>query len=136
EGLGGGVSAIDYDKDGWPDLFFSQAGDSPLSPTPAYLTKQLFRSIRGSSFVAVERQAYIGDLGYGQGTGVSDIDQDGLDDLLIANLGHIHWYRNQGDGTFESVSLPQATATAIWNSAIQAADLNGDSLPDIVQCAY
>lgn len=136
EGLGGGVSAIDYDKDGWPDLFFSQAGDSPLSPTPAYLPKQLFRSIRGSSFVAVERQAYIGDLGYGQGTGVSDIDQDGLDDLLIANLGHIHWYRNQGDGTFESVSLPQATAPAIWNSAIQAADLNGDSLPDIVQCAY
>jgi tetratricopeptide (TPR) repeat protein len=136
EGLGGGVSAIDYDKDGWPDLFFSQAGDSPLSPTPNYLPKQLFRSIRGSSFVAIEGQAHVADLGYGQGTGVSDIDQDGLDDLLIANLGHIHWYRNQGDGTFENVSLPQATVPAIWNSAIQAADLNGDSLPDIVQCAY
>jgi tetratricopeptide (TPR) repeat protein len=136
EGLGGGVSAIDYDKDGWPDLFFSQAGDSPLSPTPNYLPKQLFRSIQGARFTAVEQQAHVGDLGYGQGTGVSDIDQDGLDDLLIANLGHIHWYRNQGDGTFESVWLPQAPPAAIWNSAIQAADLNGDSLPDIVQCAY
>ncbi|MEK0426147.1 MAG: hypothetical protein RJB11_2238 [Planctomycetota bacterium] len=136
EGLGGGVSAIDYDKDGWPDLFFSQAGDSPLSPKPAYLPKQLFRSIGGASFTAVELQAHVGDLGYGQGTGVSDIDQDGLDDLLIANLGHIHWYRNQGDGTFESFWLPQAAPPAIWNSAIQAADLNGDSLPDIVQCAY
>jgi tetratricopeptide (TPR) repeat protein len=136
EGLGGGVSAIDYDRDGWPDLFYSQAGDSPLSPTPEYLPKQLFRSSQGLRFTPVERQAYIADVGYGQGTGVADIDQDGLDDLLIANIGQIHWYRNQGDGTFESVPLPQATAPSIWNSAIQAADLNGDSLPDIVQCAY
>lgn len=136
EGLGGGVSAIDFDKDGWPDLFYSQAGDSPLSPTPDYLPKQLYRSIQGQRFVAVENQASLADRGYGQGTGVADIDQDGLDDLLVANIGQIHWYRNQGDGTFENVPLPQAQAPAIWNSAIQAADLNGDSLPDIVQCAY
>jgi tetratricopeptide (TPR) repeat protein len=136
EGLGGGVSAIDYDRDGWPDLFYSQAGDSPLSPTPEYLPKQLFRSSQGLRFTPVERHANIADVGYGQGTGVADIDQDGFDDLLIANIGQIHWYRNQGDGTFESVPLPQPTAPSIWNSAIQAADLNGDSLPDIVQCAY
>lgn len=136
EGLGGGVSAIDYDRDGWPDLFYSQAGDSPLNGNPEYLSKQLFRSTQGTRFSKVEQQACVGDLGYGQGTGVADIDQDGFDDLLIANLGQIHWYRNQGDGTFENAPLPQAAAPSIWNSAIQAADLNGDSLPDIVQCAY
>lgn len=136
EGLGGGVSAIDFDKDGWPDLFYSQAGDTPLSPTPDYQPKQLYRSLSGKRFVPVETQAFVADRGYGQGTGVADIDQDGLDDLLVANLGQILWYRNQGDGTFENVPLPQADAPSIWNSAIQAADLNGDSLPDIVQCAY
>lgn len=136
EGLGGGVSAIDYDKDGWPDLFYSQAGDSPLSQPPRYLPKQLFRSIQSDRFTAVEQQACIGDLGYGQGTAVADLDQDGFDDLLAADLGEIKWFRNQGDGTFQHMDLPQATGTAIWNSAIQAADLNGDSLPDIVQCAY
>jgi len=136
EGLGGGVSAIDFDKDGWPDLFYSQAGDTPVSPTPEYLPKQLYRSVQGKQFIAVEAQAFLADRGYGQGTGVADIDQDGQDDLLVANLGQIRWYRNQGDGTFENVPLPQADAPSIWNSAIQAADLNGDSLPDIVQCAY
>ena len=136
EGLGGGVSAIDYDKDGWPDLFYSQAGDSPLSQPPRYLPKQLFRSIQSDRFIAVEQQACLGDLGYGQGTGVADLDQDGFDDLLAADIGEIKWFRNQGDGTFQQMDLPQATSSAIWNSAIQAADLNGDSLPDIVQCAY
>jgi len=136
EGLGGGVSTIDYDKDGWPDLFYSQAGDSPLSQPPRYLPKQLFRSIQSDRFIPVEQQACIGDLGYGQGTAVADLDQDGFDDLLTADIGEIKWFRNQGDGTFQRMDLPQATGTAIWNSAIQAADLNGDSLPDIVQCAY
>lgn len=136
EGLGGGVSAIDYDKDGWPDLFYSQAGDSPLSQPPRYLPKQLFRSIQSDRFIPVEQQACVGDLGYGQGTAVADLDQDGFDDLLTADIGEIKWFRNQGDGTFQRMDLPQATGTAIWNSAIQAADLNGDSLPDIVQCAY
>ena len=136
EGLGGGVSAIDYDKDGWPDLFYSQAGDSPLSQPPRYLPKQLFRSIQSDRFIAVEQQACVGDLGYGQGTAVADLDQDGFDDLLAADIGEIKWFRNQGDGTFQQMDLPQATSSAIWNSAIQAADLNGDSLPDIVQCAY
>ena len=136
EGLGGGVSAIDYDKDGWPDLFYSQAGDSPLSQPPRYLPKQLFRSIQSDRFIAVEQQACVGDLGYGQGTAVADLDQDGFDDLLAADIGEIKWFRNQGDGTFQQMDLLQATSSAIWNSAIQAADLNGDSLPDIVQCAY
>ena len=136
EGLGGGVSAIDYDRDGWPDLFYSQAGDSPLSQPPKYLPKQLFRSTQGVRFTAVEHLACVGDLGYGQGTAVADLDQDGFDDLLLADIGEIKCYRNQGDGTFQRIELPQATAPSIWNSAIQAADLNGDSLPDIVQCAY
>lgn len=136
EGLGGGVSSIDYDRDGWPDLFYSQAGDSPLSPTPTYLPKQLFRALHGTAFQAVESPACIADRGYGQGTGVADLDQDGFDDILVANIGNIRWYRNQGDGTFENMPLPQAPPPAIWNSAIQAADLNGDTLPDIVQCAY
>ena len=170
EGIGGGVSALDYDRDGWPDLYYSQAGQSPkpkspklqspnpLSPNPQtqglqsiqepdratsdpatmFLPKQLYRSHRGARFVAVESSAKVADLGYGQGTGVADLDQDGFDDLLIANIGSIRWYRNQGDGTFELAPLADlpSSPSGIWNSAIQAADLNGDTLPDIVQCEY
>lgn len=132
EGIGGGVSALDYDRDGWPDLYYSQAGQAP------YDTKQLYRSEGAKQFRPVEMLARVADRGYGQGTGVADLDQDGFDDLLVANVGVTCWYRNQGDGTFEAMELPQPAASenSIWNSAIQAADLNGDNLPDIVQCVY
>jgi tetratricopeptide (TPR) repeat protein len=136
EGLGGGVSAIDYDRDGWVDLFFSQAGDNPMKPAPAYQPKSLYRSLRSQRFVDIAGEAWVAHRGFGQGTGVADIDQDGFDDLLVADLGQISCFLNLGDGTFESIPLPQAPAPAHWNSSIQAADLNGDSLPDIVQGAY
>ena len=136
EGLGGGVSAIDYDRDGWVDLFFSQAGDNPMNPSPVYQPKCLYRSFRSRRFVDIAGVAWVAHRGFGQGTGVADIDQDGFDDLLVADLGRISCFRNQGDGTFESIHLPQAPAPAHWNSSIQAADLNGDSLPDIVQGEY
>ena len=136
EGLGGGVSAIDYDRDGWVDLYFSQAGDNPMKASPAYQPKSLYRSIRSQRFVEIAGEAGVAHRGFGQGTGVSDIDQDGFDDLLVADLGQISCFRNQGDGTFEAIPLPQAPAPASWNSSIQAADLNGDSLPDIVQGSY
>lgn len=136
EGLGGGVSAMDMDRDGWPDLFFSQAGDNPIQPSPKFLPKRLYRSRSGRSFVDVAANAYVASLGFGQGTGIADIDQDGFDDLLVAEIGGIRHFRNQGDGTFESVPIPQAPPPAYWNSSIQAADLNGDSLPDIVQGEY
>lgn len=136
EGLGGGVSAFDYDRDGWPDLFYSQAGDVPTAATPEYLPKQLYRSIGGKRFAEMANAAQLADLGYGQGTGVADIDQDGFHDLLVAELGAIKCFRNQGDGTFEQTPILQAPATSYWNSAIQAADINGDGLPDVIQCIY
>ena len=136
EGIGGGVSAIDYDRDGWIDFFFSQAGDNPLKPNPNYQPKSLYRSLRSERFEEVASLASVAGRGFGQGTGVADMDQDGFDDLLVADMGRISYFRNQGDGTFESVSLLQAPAPAYWNSSIQAADLNGDSLPDIVQGEY
>ena len=136
EGIGGGVSAIDYDRDGWPDLFHSQAGDSVLKEKPAFAAKELHRSFAGKRFQNMAEVAFLADRGYGQGTGIADLDQDGFSDVLIADIGEIKWYRNQGDGTFEKMQLPQASAPALWNSSIQAADINGDALPDIIQGAY
>ena len=136
EGVGGGVNALDYDKDGWPDLYFSQAGGSPLDDDPKYTPKTLFRSIGGKRFVEVAGLANTADVGYGQGIGVSDMDQDGFPDLLVANLGVSRIYRNNGDGTFEVSEVPQEDKNSLWNSSIHAADLNGDSLPDLIDASY
>ncbi len=136
EAMGGGVTVIDYDRDGWCDFYFSDAGDMPTKDRPKYLPKKLFRSIRAKSFEEVAAVSRSVDFGYGQGVGTADLDQDGFADLLVANLGEISCYRNQGDGTFERMSLPQAPVPSYWNSGIQAADINGDGLPDIIQCVY
>ncbi len=136
EGLGGGVSVLDFDRDGWPDLFYAQAGDAALKADAKYLPTQLYRSMASHGFNEIAAQARVADLGFGQGVGVADLDQDGFSDLLLAHIGGIRWYLNLGDGTFEEMPLPQASRPAHWNSSIQAADLNGDTYPDIVQCAY
>ena len=136
EGIGGGVNALDYDKDGWPDLYFSQAGGSALDENPLYKPKTLFRSLAGKQFQEVAQLANAADVGYGQGLGVSDLDQDGFPDLLVANLGVSRIYRNQGDGTFEVSLVPQEDANSLWNSSIHAADINGDSLPDLISASY
>ena len=136
EGVGGGVSAIDYDKDGWPDLYFSEAGGSPLDASPRYKPKPLFRSLGGKAFQEVASLAKAGDVGYGQGIGVADVDQDGFPDLLVANLGVSRIYRNNGDGTFSCSEIPQDDTKSLWNSSIHAADLNGDSLPDLIPASY
>mgnify|MGYP003337445219 FL=1 len=135
EGSGGGVTVINYDKDGWPDLFFSEAGGSPLDSTP-YQSKTFFRSIGGKRFQESARSAEVADIGFGQGVGTADIDQDGFPDLLVANLGVSRIFRNMGDGTFEYQVIPQDDPESVWNSSIHAADVNGDGLPDLLDASY
>lgn len=136
EGVGGGVTAIDYDRDGWVDLYFSQAGDSPVKPSPAYKPKRLFRSLASKQFVETTSSACVVDFGYGQSVGTADLDQDGFSDLMVANVGRIECYRNMGDGTFERMEMPQAPIESKWNSSLQAADLNGDTIPDVFHGVY
>ena len=136
EGVGGGVNAFDYDRDGWPDLSFAQAGDSPAVANPRYKPKSLYRSLGGSAFRDVAISAGVADVGYGQGIGVADIDQDGFGDLLIANLGVSRIYRNNGDGTFQYMQIPQVDPLSQWNSSLHAADINGDNLPDLLDSSY
>ncbi|MEI8212736.1 MAG: FG-GAP-like repeat-containing protein [Planctomycetota bacterium] len=136
EGIGGGVCALDYDRDGWPDLSFSQGGESPVQSHPKYLPKALYRSFAGKEFADVAMLAGVADVGYGQGMGVADLDQDGFPDLLVANVGVSRMYRNNGDGTFEYQTIVQPDNQSLWNSSIHAADINGDHLPDLIDASY
>jgi len=136
EGVGGGATIIDYDRDGWPDIAFSQAGDSPIQSNPKYEPKTLYRSLAGVAFKETSHLAGLADSGYGQGMGVCDIDQDGFADILIANLGESRIYRNNGDGTFQYMVVPQSDQQSLWNSSIHAADINGDGLPDLLASSY
>ena len=103
--LGGGVGVLDFDRDGWPDLFFPQGCAWPpdgnnRNRTDKQHSDRLFRNVLGTAAVDVTALARLEDADYGQGVAVGDWDNDGFPDLYVANLGVNRLYRNQGDGTF------------------------------------
>ena len=94
---------IDYDNDGWIDIFLVNgttldAGDSPQH------SNRLLRNNRDGTFTDVTRQAGLTRYGWGQGVCVGDYDNDGYDDLFVTYWGQNVLYHNNGDGTFTDVT--------------------------------
>ncbi|MEO8493527.1 MAG: FG-GAP-like repeat-containing protein [Planctomycetota bacterium] len=135
---GGGVGALDYDLDGWPDLYLTQGGPLPSrqeSPPHDYRDR-LFRGYDGERFVDTTVVSCLDNKLYSQGLAVGDFDADGFPDLYVANIGTNTLYRNNGDGTFQDVSAGSGTQGHVWTSSCLLADLNGDALPDIYAVNY
>lgn len=132
EQFGGGIAAFDYDRNGRPDLYFTQGGADPKidSTKPNMLMRNL-----GDRF-SVANRSQTGDCGYGQGVTSGDWNQDGFPDLVIGNFGVNVLYINNGDGTFAKASLDGQWLSPLWTTSIAMADVSGDGLPDIVETNY
>ena len=138
ETTGGGVGVIDYDGDGWPDLYLTQGGQDPSTSNRATtdLTDRIFRNHVGERFENVTIQARLGDPDFSQGVSVGDYNSDGFPDLYVANLGQNRLYVNQGDGTFEDVTDKAGVRDSQWTTSCLMADLNGDGFPDLYDVNY
>jgi tetratricopeptide (TPR) repeat protein len=131
---GGGIGIIDMDLDGWPDVYFTQAG-GPAFDNNGSEANQMFRNLGGQSFRSVAVASGCDDKGYGQGAAVADINQDGFPDLLVANIGVNVLLMNNGDGSFSRRALP-TNGDGQWTTSIACGDLNGDHLPEIIEVNY
>ena len=129
---GGGIGVIDFDLDGWPDVYCSQAGGDAFGIS-ASKSNQLFRNLAATRFAEVSDGANAGDAGYGQGVAAADLNQDGFVDLVIANIGTNTVLINNGDGSFARRELAGAED---WTTSIACGDLDGDHLPEIVAINY
>ena len=140
ESTGGGVGVIDFDLDGWPDLFLTQGVEWPLGAdrpvsSGQYLDR-LFRN-RSDRFEDVTiLSCPSGEVGYGQGCSVGDFDNDGFPDLYVANIGANQLVQNNGDGTFSDVSRSASIEGEAWTTSCLIADLNGDGNPDLFDVNY
>ncbi|MGV3485500.1 MAG: FG-GAP-like repeat-containing protein [Planctomycetaceae bacterium] len=133
--LGCGGGSIDYDLDGWPDIYLTAAGGTP--PNSDSNPNALFRNL-GGSFVEVAAPSGCDDRGFGQGISVGDVNADGFDDLLVLNYGLNRMLINNGDGTFVDASerwLADQDAT-MWSTSAAIADLDGDAIADAVITNY
>lgn len=132
---GGGIGVIDIDLDGWPDLCFAQGGGDAFDPSGS-LPNRLFRNLEAQRFIDVTESSGVGDRGYSQGITVTDINQDGFPDLLVANIGPNTLFLNNGDGTFDARSFAIEGKPDQWTMSIACGDLSGDALPEIVEINY
>ena len=102
EVVGAGVAFIDYDNDGWMDLFVLSG--NRIEGDAAGATNRLYRNNRDGSFTDVTAKAGLTRTGWASAVTVGDYDNDGFDDLFITYYGHNVLYRNNGDGTFSNVT--------------------------------
>jgi tetratricopeptide (TPR) repeat protein len=140
ESTGGGIGVLDYDRDGWPDFYFTQGQEWPRgadrpAPTGTY-RDVLFRN-QVNGFVDVTRSAaFLSDMDYGQGCSCGDFNNDGFPDLYVANVGANRLYQNQGDGTFLDITLQAGIDDSAWTTSCLILDLNADGNPDLYDVNY
>ena len=103
ETLGPGVAFIDYDNDGWPDIFLVNGADWP-GHNQKHSTPKLYHNNHDGTFTDVTHKAGLDIELYGLGVAVGDYDNDGFDDLFITALGQSRLFHNNGNGTFTDVT--------------------------------
>jgi len=135
ETFGSGVAWIDYDNDGWIDLYFANGADLARGkPSPG---NALFKNLGNGKFVDVTAKA--GVAGHGQfstGVTVGDYDNDGFLDIYVTGYGSNQLFHNNGDGTFTDVTAKAAVAGGGWCSSAAWLDYNKDGWLDLFVVHY
>ena len=103
ETMGPGVAFIDYDNDGWPDIFIVNGMDWP-GHVSKHSTPKLYHNNHDGTFTDVTHKAGLDVEMYGMGVAVGDYDNDGYDDLFVTAVGQSHLFHNNGNGTFTDVT--------------------------------
>jgi enediyne biosynthesis protein E4 len=139
ETMSGGVGLLDFDRDGWMDVYVVQGGTFPPTPGDAEVGDRLFRNRRDGTFEDVTVPSGISALarGYGHGVAVGDFDNDGDPDLFVSRWRSYSLYRNRGDGTFEDVTSQIGLGgDRDWPTSAAWADLDNDGDLDLYVCHY
>jgi hypothetical protein len=141
EMMGGGVGLLDYDGDGWLDVYAVQGGtlSNQSTPTPSAQRDRLFHNRGDGTFQDATASAGLAAMqgGYGHGVAVGDYDNDGWPDLFITRWRSYALYRNRGDGTFADVTAMAGLAgNRDWPTSAAFADLDGDGDLDLYVCHY
>ncbi len=108
ESVGGGAAFLDYDQDGFMDIFVCNGtwveGFSNTKPKESNLHNHLYKNLQNGTFKEVSREAGVDGPLYSMGITVGDVDNDGFPDIFLSNYGTNTLYHNKGDGTFKDIA--------------------------------
>ncbi len=135
ETFGSGLAWIDYDNDGWIDLFFANGADMLHGkPSPG---NALYRNLGNGKFVDVSAKAGIAGSGrFSTGVTVGDYDNDGFLDVYVTGYGGNQLFHNNGDGTFSDVTAKAGVAGSGWSSSAAWLDYDRDGWLDLFVVRY
>ncbi|MFP5229479.1 MAG: CRTAC1 family protein [Acidobacteriota bacterium] len=131
ETTGAGCAFLDYDNDGWMDIYLVNSGKCDFYDPKPPLRNALYRNNRDGTFTDVTEKAGVGGGGYGQGIAVGDYNGDGFPDLYVTQYGRSILYRNNGDGTFTDVTEAAGVAAPGWSSSAVWFDYDNDGRLDL-----
>jgi enediyne biosynthesis protein E4 len=137
ESMGGGVALIDYDRDGWPDIYFTNSQSVEMARAGTKAKSALYHNNHDGTFTDVSTKAGVSTPCWAMGAAVGDYNNDGWPDLLVTCFGGVVLYRNNGDGTFtdetESAGLG---SDAQWATGAAFGDYDGDGWVDLFVSHY
>ena len=137
EAPGSGVAILDYDNDGWPDIYLLNGSTyEALRGKQAPPRAALFHNNHDGTFTDVTSRAGVANERWGFGVAVGDYDNDGWPDLYVANYGKNRLYHNNHDGTFTDVGEKAGVALGGWSTGVTFGDYDGDGKLDLFVAGY
>ena len=137
EAKGPGVALLDYDNDGWLDIFL--VNGSTLAALDGRETSShaaLFHNNHDGTFTDVAAKAGVLNDRWGYGVAVADYDNDGWPDIYVTNYGKNRLYHNNHDGTFTDVAEKAGVALGMWSTGATFGDYDGDGRLDLFVAGY
>jgi enediyne biosynthesis protein E4 len=136
ESMSGGVILIDYDRDGWPDIYFTNAPTVEMAIKGQKSLGVLYHNNHDGTFTDVTAKSGLTSPCFAMGGAVGDYDNDGWPDLYLTCLGGNILYHNNGDGTFTDVTAKAGVADGRWSTGAAFGDYDGDGFVDLMVANY
>nr|WP_246301693.1 CRTAC1 family protein [Granulicella arctica] len=137
ETVGSGVGLIDYDNDGWLDIYLVNGSTFDAEngkATPPHAA--LFHNNHDGTFTDVAAKAGVTNDRWGFATAIADYDNDGWPDIFVSNLGKNRLYHNNHDGTFTDVGEKAGITVGAWSTGATWGDYDGDGRLDLFVPGY
>src|SRR6266404_4150754 len=137
EAPGSGVAVLDYDNDGWLDIYLLNGSTvSAMKGQESAPHSMLFHNNHDGTFTDVTEKAGVANERWGFGVAVGDYDNDGWPDIYVANYGKNRLYHNNHDGTFTDVAEKAGAALGGWSAGPTWGDYDHDGLRDLFVPGY